>query len=102
MVGETPGGAGQFCPDEEELTPASLAMVGSQSHAGPLLHRGTSSREYAGEASACTAVLVTGGQLSAQAHLLGLEYHRQTDTLDAVCIRSRKSRREPRKARGPL
>jgi hypothetical protein len=27
MVGETPGGAGQFRLDEEDLMPASIAMV---------------------------------------------------------------------------
>jgi hypothetical protein len=84
MVGEMLGGAGQFRLDEEALMPASVAMVGTQTHAGCLLLRGPGSGEYAREASACKAVLVTGGYLSARAHLSGLKYHRQTGTPDAV------------------
>jgi hypothetical protein len=53
MVGAMLGGAGQFRLDAAELTPANIAMTGPSIHAGCLLPRGTGSRAYAREVSAC-------------------------------------------------
>lgn len=60
MVGEISGRGGQFCLDEEELTLASVALVGTLTYAGRLLPQARSGREYAREAGAGTAVVVTG------------------------------------------